>query len=270
MIGDVVKRSLQSSRVLVPIEELLGDASGSRMPEVRPELLTEAIAQQVVHACPTSALAMERDKSNTQTRLVLNYGECIGCSRCVQAGDGAFLPAKKFGLCGVHKEALVRRFDIPSGTELVQDQPVLAEAARQILALLGRALNIRQVDAGSCNGCEAEIIALTNPFYDLERFGIHFVASPRHADMLLVTGPVTRNMAHALKQAFDATPSPKLVIAVGACGCSGGIFGGSHAVVGPVDAVIPVDGYVPGCPPTPAMLLTGILRVLQKTVPSTT
>jgi Ni,Fe-hydrogenase III small subunit len=146
---------------------------------------------------------------------------------------------------------------------VTQDEPVLSEAAKQIRSLLGRALNIRQVDAGSCNGCEAEITALTNPYYDLERFGIHFVASPKHADMLLVTGPVTRNMAHALKQAFDATPSPKLVVAVGACGCSGGIFCGSHAVVGPVDAVIPVDGYIPGCPPTPAMLLTGILRVLR-------
>ena len=136
--------------------------------------------------------------------------------------------------------------------------------SREICGLLGRALNIRQVDAGSCNGCEGEIVALTNPYYDLERFGIHFVASPKHADMLLVTGPVTRNMAEAVQRTYEATPAPKLVVAVGACGCSGGIFAGSHAVVGAVDSVIPVDGYIPGCPPTPAMLLTGILQTLKR------
>ena len=266
MIGDVVKRSLESPRVLISVEQLLGDASGSRMPDVKPELLTDQIAQRIVDACPTSALTMEKDTSDHPSYLVLNYGECIGCSRCVQASDGALLPAKQLARCGVKKEVLTRRFDIRNGTEVFQDEPALADTAKRIRALVGRALNIRQVDAGSCNGCEAEITALTNPYYDLERFGIHFVASPKHADLLLVTGPVTRNMAHALKQTFDATPSPRLVVAVGACGCSGGIFCGSYAVVGPVDAVIPVDGYVPGCPPTPAMLLTGILQVLHKGV----
>ena len=264
MIGDVVKRSFESPSVLIPVEQLLGDASGSRMPDVKPELLTDQIARQVVDACPTSALAI--DESDNRSCLLLNYGECIGCSRCVQASDGALVITSKFARCGVNKKALIRRWDIRNRTEVVEDEPVLTEAAKQIRALLGRALNIRQVDAGSCNGCEAEITALTNPYYDLERFGIHFVASPKHADMLLVTGPVTRNMAHALKQTFDATPSPRLVVAVGACGCSGGIFSASHAVVGPVDAVIPVDGYIPGCPPTPAMLLTGILEMLQKGV----
>lgn len=264
MIGDVVKRSFESQKVLIPVGQLLGDASGSRMPDVQPGLLTEGIARRVVDACPTSALTM--DESDKRRYLVLNYGECIGCSRCIQAGEGALLPASRFERCGVRKEELVRRFDIQNRTEVVQDEPILAESARQIRALLGRALNIRQVDAGSCNGCEAEITALTNPYYDLERFGIHFVASPKHADMLLVTGPVTRNMADALKRTFDATPSPKLVVAVGACGCSGGIFCASYAVVGSVDAVIQVDGYIPGCPPTPAMLLTGILQVLQKAV----
>lgn len=264
MIGDVVKRSFASPRVLIPVEELLGDSSGSRMPDVRPELLTEAIAHGVVNACPTAALTMKEDEARNRRYLVLNYAKCIGCSRCVEVSEGAFVAAGKFARCGVGKEVLTRGWDLHSRTEIAQDEPILVDAARRLRALLGRALNIRQVDAGSCNGCEAEITALTNPYYDLERFGIHFVASPKHADMLLVTGPVTRNMAHALKQAFDATPAPKLVVAVGACGCSGGIFCGSHAVVGPVDAVIPVDGYIPGCPPTPAMLLTGILHVLQR------
>ena len=141
----------------------------------------------------------------------------------------------RFVHCGVAKSALIRRWDIASRNEIFSDDPVAAGAASEIRALLGRALNIRQVDAGSCNGCEAEIGALTNPYYDLERFGIHFVASPKHADMLLVTGPVTRNMAEALKRTYEATPSPRLVVAVGACGCTGGIFAGSYAISGAVD-----------------------------------
>jgi len=261
MIGDAVKRSLRSPQVLISVSELFSNAAGSRMPDVQPDLLTDEIARRVVAACPTAALKI--DEAAGRTHLVLNYGECIGCHRCVAAGSGAFRYAEKVAVCGVAKEGLIRRWDIQSRAEVVQDEPALSQTADEIRALVGRALNIRQVDAGSCNGCEAEIVALTNPYYDLERFGIHFVASPKHADMLLVTGPVTRNMAAALKNAYDAVPSPKLVVAVGACGCSGGIFGGSHAVVGPVDRVIPVDGYIPGCPPTPAMLLTGILQVLR-------
>jgi Ni,Fe-hydrogenase III small subunit/ferredoxin len=261
MIGDAVDRSLRSPQVLIPVGELLSNAAGSRMPDVQSELLTGEVARRVVAACPTSALKV--DESAGREYLILNYGDCIACSRCIAAGSGAFRYAERVDRCGVRKEALVRRWDIENHAEVVEDEPALSRAAEQIRSLVGRALNIRQVDAGSCNGCEAEIVALTNPYYDLERFGIHFVASPKHADMLLVTGPVTRNMAAALKNAYDAVPSPKLVVAVGACGCSGGIFGGSHAVVGPVDAVIPVDGYIPGCPPTPKMLLTGILQAIR-------
>src|SRR5271157_2015335 len=261
MIGDTVQLSLRSPQVLISVSDLLSNAAGSRMPDIPSDLLTDEIARRVVAACPTSALRLE--EAAGRTYLALNYGECIGCSRCVAAGDGAFRYAEKVARCGVSKEALIRRWDIQSRSEVVQDEPAFSQAAEQIRALVGQALNIRQVDAGSCNGCEAEIVALANPYYDLERFGIHFVASPKHADMLLVTGPVTRNMAASVKHAYDAVPSPKLVVAVGACGCSGGIFGDSHAVVGPVDAVIPVDGYIPGCPPTPAMLLTGILQLLR-------
>lgn len=126
-----------------------------------------------------------------------------------------------------------------------------------------RSLTIRQVDAGSCNGCELEIHAINNPIYNCERFGIHFAASPRFADMLLVTGPVTRNMEIALRRTYTATPSPKLVVAVGDCGCNGGIFGESYASLGSVDKVIPVDVYIPGCPPTPTALLNGILRAVE-------
>ena len=135
----------------------------------------------------------------------------------------------------------------------------LGEEARR---LFGRSLHIRQVDAGSCNGCELEISGLTGPHYDLERFGLHFVASPRHADCLLVTGPVTRNMAEALRRTWDATPAPKFVIAAGDCARDGGIFAGSYAVVGGVGAVLPVDAVISGCPPSPRALLAGLLAVI--------
>ncbi len=257
MIFDVVKRSLQSTNVLIPVEKLLGDCRGSRMPDVHAALLTAAIAERVVAACPTSALACSDNK------LTLNYGDCIGCGRCIEVSDAAMFAAEALTCYGVAKQGLVRSWDLERATELIADETALPKTAKDIRALVGRALNIREVDAGSCNACEGEIVALTNPYYDLERFGIHFVASPKHADMLLVTGPVTRNMAEAVRQTYEATPAPKLVVAVGACGCGGGVFAGSSAVAGPVDSVIPVDGYIPGCPPTPAMLLSGILHVLR-------
>lgn len=136
--------------------------------------------------------------------------------------------------------------------------------ASEVARLFGRSLAIRQVDAGSCNGCELEISGLTGPHYDLERFGVHFVASPRHADCLLVTGPVTRNMAEALRRTWQATPDPKFVVAVGDCGRDGGLFRGSYAVVGGVADVIPVDAVIPGCPPSPAALLGGLLEAIGR------
>jgi Ni,Fe-hydrogenase III small subunit len=148
------------------------------------------------------------------------------------------------------------------------DKTALAELAksanRVARAKLGRSLSIRQVDSGSCNGCELEIHALNNAFYDLERLGLHFVASPRHADVLLVTGPVTRNMREALRRTYDATPDPKWVVAVGACAVDGGIFSGSYAVAGGVKDVIPVDLHIRGCPPSPTELLKGLIALLQQ------
>src|SRR5574337_256827 len=143
------------------------------------------------------------------------------------------------------------------------DAPEIDRIHRDVLALLGRALAIRHVDAGSCNGCELEIHALANPYYNLEGQGIRFVASPRHADMLLVTGPVSRHMAEALRRTWDAIPEPKLVVAIGDCGCTGGIFGQSYASLGRVANVIPVDVEVRGCPPPPIAILRAILGAVR-------
>jgi len=147
------------------------------------------------------------------------------------------------------------------------DEAGLAELAqalnRTARAKLGRSLSIRQVDAGSCNGCELEIHALSNAFYDLERLGLRFVASPRHADVLMVTGPVTKNMREALLRTYDATPDPKWIVAVGACAVDGGVFAGSYAVQGGVKDVVPVDLTIRGCPPNPRQLLAGLLALLQ-------
>lgn len=159
----------------------------------------------------------------------------------------------------------------PTVTELLPPQDVEAEVemiARQIdrraRRLFGRSLHIREVDAGSCNGCEMEISALSNPYYDMERFGLHFVASPRHADCLLVTGPVTRNMAEPLRRTYEATPDPKIVIAIGDCANNCGVFKDSYAVVGSVDKVVPVNVFVAGCPPEPIDILRGILSAIDR------
>ena len=141
---------------------------------------------------------------------------------------------------------------------------IVRKTGAEIQRHLGRALAIREVDAGSCNGCEIEISGLTGPVYDSERFGIHFVASPRHADMLLVTGPVTRNMEVPLLKTYDATPAPKLVVAVGDCAKHCGVFKGGYAIIGSVDQVIPVDVFVLGCPPEPTDILNGILAALDR------
>ena len=150
---------------------------------------------------------------------------------------------------------------LPDGAAVAELATALGRAARR---RLGRSLSIREVDAGSCNGCELEIHALNNAYYDVERFGLRFVASPRHADVLMVTGPVTKNMREALLRTYNATPDPKWVIAVGACAVDGGLFAGSYAVVGGVKDVVPVDLTIPGCPPNPKALLAGLLALLQK------
>ncbi len=159
------------------------------------------------------------------------------------------------------------------GRPLTEKAPAASDAAKAEVAAaldlkartyLGRSLSIRQVDAGSCNGCELEIHAVQNAFYDLERFGVHFVASPRHADVLLVTGPVTKNMREALERTYNATPNPKWVVALGDCALDGGLFAESYAVTGGVSSVVPVDLHIRGCPPSPLQILEGLLALLDK------
>ncbi len=152
----------------------------------------------------------------------------------------------------------------PLPQEAAGIEQVGAQLEEMVRERFSRSLAIRQVDAGSCNGCELEIHAINNPIYNCERFGIHFTASPRFADMLLVTGPVTRNMETALRRTYNATPSPKLVVAVGDCGHNGGIFGETYASLGGVGKIIPVDVYIHGCPPTPVALLNGILKAISR------
>ncbi len=167
------------------------------------------------------------------------------------------------------RKILLKSLALPPLTEAPPppDDDALAELAGKVDAAarrrLGRSLAIREVDAGSCNGCELEIHALNNAFYDIERFGIRFVASPRHADVLLVTGPVTKNMQEALERTYNATPDPKWVVAVGDCAVDGGLFADSYAVTGGVSDVIPVDLHIGGCPPAPIRLLAGLLALLE-------
>jgi Ni,Fe-hydrogenase III small subunit/formate hydrogenlyase subunit 6/NADH:ubiquinone oxidoreductase subunit I len=229
-------------------------------------------ARPAADACPTGAIAV-RDRDGVR-QVTVDFGRCIFCGECAEASaDGSVRMTRQFELAATDRRDLVLTAEYvlhPDGTHATLQSTTSGRGAEDpgkqigaaIQSMLGRSLSIRQVDAGSCNGCEQEIVAVNNPVHDIERFGIHFVASPRHADMLLVTGPVTRNMELALRKTLAATPDPKVVVAVGACGISGGIFGTNYASMGGVDAVIPVDVYIPGCPPRPEALLHGILLAL--------
>jgi Ni,Fe-hydrogenase III small subunit len=223
--------------------------------------------------CPTGAISTSTPQPGRKA-VTLSYAACIQCRDCVAAcPEKAVAVSHDVEVAAFTRDQLARTasFDVDPQTGRgafksleAQAGPSFQESAdrlrERIHGRLGRSLHVRQVDAGSCNGCELEIAATTNPLYDLERFGVHIVASPRHADMLLVTGPVTRNMEVALRRTYEATPEPRIVVAVGACGCSGGIFGeATYASVGGIDRVLPVDVYIPGCPPRPQAILNGLL-----------
>ena len=228
---------------------------------------------ECARACPTSAIQTAAPSPDRKT-VSLSYAACIQCRACVEAcPEQAIGVSTDIEVAAHTRQQLARtasfdvnpatgrgafsRLEVEAGLSLSDSAARLRE---RIHGRLGRSLHVRQVDAGSCNGCELEIAATTNPLYDLERFGIHLVASPRHADVLLVTGPVTRNMEIALRRTYEAAPDPRVVVAVSACGCSSGIFSeGTYAAVGGVDTVLPVDVYIPGCPPRPQAILNGLL-----------
>jgi Ni,Fe-hydrogenase III small subunit/formate hydrogenlyase subunit 6/NADH:ubiquinone oxidoreductase subunit I len=287
---EVLRKSLATGVVTAPFPQRTEEVStsGRGRPEI--DLANWKDARPAVAACPTGALAYE-DRHGARS-VTLQLAKCTFCGLCAEA-DAAIRMTnlcelavrKKEDLTGTAKYQLA-----PDGShqKMLESAPARAgrvvtnaptapphpgreaietlgaELQSTIHRVLGRSLHIREVDAGSCNGCEIEIVGLNSPVYDIERFGIHFVASPRHADMLLVTGPVSRNMELALRKTYDATPAPRLVVAVGACGCSGGIFGENYASLGGVDKVIPVDVYLPGCPPNPYALLQGILLAIGR------
>jgi Ni,Fe-hydrogenase III small subunit/ferredoxin len=209
----------------------------------------------VEEICAPRAIKIAKEK------ITLDMGKCILCGRCEEAAPDIFKIGSKYAPPAKARQDLVE--SLGDGADKSYEA-VGKELKEKIGKILGRSLAIREVDAGSCNGCEVEITALNNPIYDIERFGIHFVASPRHADVLLVTGPASRNMELALKRTYEATPDPKIVVAVGACGCSGGIFGDTYATTGGIDKVVPVDVYIPGCPPRPEALLYGLLMAVDR------
>ena len=224
-------------------------------PAIRMTTVCECAARSRAALVTTATYALKSDGKHASLTSGPGGGVAAGvaCPELVERVDPGSRP---------------QRGQLQAGGPTADKNALVEAVGRELKArtdkLLGRSLHIREVDAGSCNGCEIEIVGLTGPIYDAERFGVHFVASPRHADMLLVTGPVTRNMEMALRKTYDAMPGPRLVVAVGACGCSGGIFGVNYATRGAVDAVIPVDVCVPGCPPNPHALLHGILTAVGR------
>jgi Ni,Fe-hydrogenase III small subunit/formate hydrogenlyase subunit 6/NADH:ubiquinone oxidoreductase subunit I len=236
-------------------------------------------ARPAAEVCPTGAISLS-DQGDSR-KVTVDYGLCVFCGLCAEASsEPAVRITQEFELATADRRSLrltaeytlnadrthrgLRKVDRRLVSAETDVESLGKKARETIQKVLGRSLAIREVDAGSCNGCELEIVALNNPVHDIERFGIQFVASPRHADMLLVTGPVTRNMELALLKAHRAMAEPKVVVAVGACGISGGIFGVNYASLGSVDQVLPVDVYIPGCPPRPQALLHGILLAIGR------
>lgn len=236
-------------------------------------------SEEIENICLSNAIQTKNKENSGTTIVTIDNGKCFLCGRCEEVYPRLFKMGKSPKLAVRDREQLVDTTELiyqPRDQKIVNvninekniDEPSYEylgnELKGKIKSLFGRSLAIREVDGGSCNGCEVEITALNNPIYDIERFGIHFVSSPRHADVLLVTGPVSQQMVVALKKTYQATPEPKIVIAAGACACSGGIFGNTYATTGGVDTILHVDVYIPGCPPRPEALLYGLLTAMDK------
>jgi Ni,Fe-hydrogenase III small subunit/ferredoxin len=218
---------------------------------------------ECVKRCPSAAIELDEARKN----IGINIDQCIFCALCEEV-----CPAKAVTITHEFELAARDRHDLHKGVFVIEERDIPSEDYEVIGSKmeeglrekLGRSLQIREVDAGSCNGCDYEINAMNNPLNDLERFGVHFVASPRHADMLLVTGTACRNMELALIKTYNATSDPKLVVAVGACACSGGIFRESIQTRAGIDSIVPVDVYIPGCPPRPQAIIYGILKAVDR------
>ncbi len=227
--------------------------------------LTARTALAAAEACPTDALVAEGDLR--RGRLSFDLGQCILCGRCTRLAPEAFRPVHDPRVAVRARGRLSRRVTWSEGGGPVEEAMELELAGRlreRSFRVFGRSLHIRHVDAGSCNGCESELQLLSSPGYDLARLGLFFTPTPRHADALLVTGVVTRNMEPALHETYAAIPEPRLVVAAGVCAIGGGCFAGGIMTHGPLDRLLPVDVYVPGCPPTPLALLHGLLLAVGR------
>ncbi|MBZ5609763.1 MAG: NADH-quinone oxidoreductase subunit NuoB [Acidobacteriia bacterium] len=273
----ILQKALTTGVVTAPYPRVPARLSESFRGKPEFDLARWKDARPAADVCPTEAITLVEGEA--ARRVTIDYGRCVFCGQCAEvSSDGAVRVTREFEMATRDRRDLIRTAEYalnPDGSHRALTSASTVDRARaaeasgrelreKIRSTLGRSLAIREVDAGSCNGCELEIIALNNPVHDIERFGIHFVASPRHADMLLVTGPVTRNMEMALRKTYQATPEPRVVVAVGTCGISGGIFGVNYATRGGVDQVIPVDVFIPGCPPRPEALLHGILLAVDR------
>jgi Ni,Fe-hydrogenase III small subunit/ferredoxin len=223
------------------------------MPRYKPELCSDD-CKACADVCPTEAIAMRAD-SDVGGKLDVDYGRCVVCQLCTEAcPTGAMIPSSDWA------------FGVRSRADLIWTKDPAAELAAGVQARrpFRRSLHVRHVDAGSCNGCESELQALNNPFYNLHRLGIFFTASPRFADLLLVTGPVTNAMLEPLRATYEAMAEPRWVVAVGTCAVSGGVAEGGYAAGHGLDGVIPVDVYLPGCPPNPAAIIEALLMFLDR------
>jgi Ni,Fe-hydrogenase III small subunit len=253
-MSDIMSNHIET--IKDPINEMRANS-----PEFRGSI---TILDAIAHQDSLDQLCVAKAIETAGRKARLDVGKCILCGRCQEAAPEVFHIGSAFELSTKARQELIQLSGKLGSHEHKPYEQTGKELKEKISKILHRSLAIREIDAGSCNGCEVEITALNNAIYDIERFGVHFVASPRHADVLLVTGPASRNMEIALRRTFDATPDPKIVVAVGACGCSGGIFGDTYATTGGIDKVVPVDVYIPGCPPTPQAILYGLLLAVDR------
>lgn len=262
ILGDHVETDKRVLEGLRSAPTFRGDVVFAPGSDAQP--LDSALCRKVEEVCAPKAIASS--EVDGKIRLTLDKGRCIMCGLCEEVAPALFEVRHKYARPVKRKSELI--LAQPSGKAADGAEHSHEELGRRlsekITKILGRSLAIREVDAGSCNGCEVEVAALNNAIYDIERFGVHFVASPRHADVLLVTGVGSRNMESALRRTYDATPDPKVVVAVGACASTGGIFGDTYATSGGIGNIVPVDVYVPGCPPRPEALLYALLLAVDR------